>query len=236
MTKQTNHKPGATTVASAIAPDAYTRITNRIVADLEQGVRPWCKPWGGDQLGARITRPRRANGKPYSGINTLSLAAGRNAGQPPPAGSDSPNVAHLPDRRWPARHRAYSRPGRTRGLERPGERLQILAHAPRRDRTALPSQWAAGLPRGRKQRPPGRPLQVASRHRRSVSALAWGTPMYVDEAWRPPGEPQPREPRPTERQERVFLWLIAVNALLLLIAPVGGATIIHAVLAMLRHG
>ena len=59
MTKQTNHKPGATTVASAIAPDAYTRITNRIGADLEQGVRPWCKPWGGDQLGARITRPRR---------------------------------------------------------------------------------------------------------------------------------------------------------------------------------
>jgi antirestriction protein ArdC len=43
------------------------------VADLEQGVRPWCKPWSGDQLGARITRPRRANGKPYSGINTLIL-------------------------------------------------------------------------------------------------------------------------------------------------------------------
>jgi antirestriction protein ArdC len=44
MTKQTNRKPGATAAASA--PDAYTRITNRIVADLEQGVRPWCKPWG----------------------------------------------------------------------------------------------------------------------------------------------------------------------------------------------
>src|SRR3954470_8700783 len=73
MTKQTNHKPGTTAAASAIAPDAYTRITNRIVADLEQGVRPWCKPWGGDQLGARITRPRRANGKPYAGINTLIL-------------------------------------------------------------------------------------------------------------------------------------------------------------------
>jgi antirestriction protein ArdC len=40
MTKQTNRKPGATVAASAIAPDAYTRITNRIVADLEQGVRP----------------------------------------------------------------------------------------------------------------------------------------------------------------------------------------------------
>ena len=39
-----------------------------------------------------------------------------------------------------------------------------------------------------------------------------------------------------ERQERVFLWLIAVNALLLFIAPVAGATIIHAILAVLRHG
>ena len=47
MTKQTNRKPGASAAASAIAPDAYTRITNRIVADLDQGVRPWCKPWGG---------------------------------------------------------------------------------------------------------------------------------------------------------------------------------------------
>ena len=45
MTKQTNRKPGVS-AASAIAPDAYTRITNRIVADLEQGARPWCKPWG----------------------------------------------------------------------------------------------------------------------------------------------------------------------------------------------
>jgi hypothetical protein len=34
----------------------------------------------------------------------------------------------------------------------------------------------------------------------------------------------------------VFVWLIAANALLLLIAPVGGATIFHAVLAVLRHG
>ena len=52
MTKQTNRKPGAIAAANATAPDAYTRITNRIVADLEQGVRPWCKPWSGDQLGA----------------------------------------------------------------------------------------------------------------------------------------------------------------------------------------
>ena len=46
MTKQTNRKPGATAAASATTPDAYARITSRIVAHLEQGVRPWCKPWG----------------------------------------------------------------------------------------------------------------------------------------------------------------------------------------------
>ena len=73
MTKRTRTKPGAAAAAGATAPDAYTRITARIVADLERGVRPWCRPWGGDGLGARITRPRRANGKPYSGINTLLL-------------------------------------------------------------------------------------------------------------------------------------------------------------------
>ena len=60
--------------------------------------------------------------------------------------------------------------------------------------------------------------------------------MYAEGGWEPPQEPPPREPRPTKRQEMVFVWLIAVNALLLLVAPIGGATIIHAVLAMLRHG
>jgi antirestriction protein ArdC len=25
--------------------DIYTRVTNRIVEQLEQGVRPWTKPW-----------------------------------------------------------------------------------------------------------------------------------------------------------------------------------------------
>ena len=60
--------------------------------------------------------------------------------------------------------------------------------------------------------------------------------MFVDVEWRPQGEPPPRGPRPNERQERVFVWLIAVNALLLLNAPMAGATLVHAVLAALRHG
>jgi len=53
--------------------DIYTRITNQIIADLENGVRPWVKPWHSDHAAGRITRPLRHNGEPYSGINILSL-------------------------------------------------------------------------------------------------------------------------------------------------------------------
>jgi len=60
--------------------------------------------------------------------------------------------------------------------------------------------------------------------------------MYAEGGWKPSWEPPPRKRQLTKRQERVFLWLIAVNMLLLLVAPIGGATIILAVLAALRHG
>jgi hypothetical protein len=39
--------------------------------------------------------------------------------------------------------------------------------------------------------------------------------------------------RLTPRQERVLIWLISVNALLLLLAPISGATIIHGIRAVL---
>ena len=55
------------------AADPYARITARILADLEQGVRPWTKPWSADQLGGRVTRPLRITGEAYSGINVLLL-------------------------------------------------------------------------------------------------------------------------------------------------------------------
>jgi antirestriction protein ArdC len=55
--------------------DLYTRITNQIVSHLEKGVRPWFRPWNAEHAAARITRPLRHNGKPYSGINVLSLWA-----------------------------------------------------------------------------------------------------------------------------------------------------------------
>jgi antirestriction protein ArdC len=55
--------------------DIYTRITGKIVASLEQGVRPWIRPWNADNAAGRITRPLRHNGVPYSGINILMLWA-----------------------------------------------------------------------------------------------------------------------------------------------------------------
>ena len=54
-------------------PDAYSRITNKIIADLEQGVRPWMKPWSAGHAAGRITRPLRHNGIPYKGINVIML-------------------------------------------------------------------------------------------------------------------------------------------------------------------
>ena len=53
--------------------DIYARITEKIVVDLEQGVRPWMKPWSAGTLEGRITRPLRHTGEPYTGINVLLL-------------------------------------------------------------------------------------------------------------------------------------------------------------------
>jgi antirestriction protein ArdC len=55
------------------APDVYSRITDKIIADLEQGERPWMKPWNAEHAAGKITRPLRFNGLPYSGINILML-------------------------------------------------------------------------------------------------------------------------------------------------------------------
>ena len=53
--------------------DIYARITERIVADLEKGVRPWMQPWNSANAIGRVTRPLRHNGLPYSGMNVLLL-------------------------------------------------------------------------------------------------------------------------------------------------------------------
>jgi antirestriction protein ArdC len=51
--------------------DVYARLTARIIEQLEQGTRPWMKPW---QVGAAVNqRPLRANGEPYRGVNVVIL-------------------------------------------------------------------------------------------------------------------------------------------------------------------
>jgi antirestriction protein ArdC len=51
--------------------DVAADITARILAELEQGVLPWRKPWDGARTGLAL--PRRATGDTYRGVNVLIL-------------------------------------------------------------------------------------------------------------------------------------------------------------------
>ena len=57
-------------MATTTRKDCYAEITNAIISDLEQGIRPWVRPWA---AGATPCRPLRHNGEPYRGINVLWL-------------------------------------------------------------------------------------------------------------------------------------------------------------------
>jgi len=51
--------------------DIYTRITNKIMAELEAGTAPWVRPWSAGQAAL----PRNAlSQRPYRGINTVLLS------------------------------------------------------------------------------------------------------------------------------------------------------------------
>lgn len=54
---------------SASRPSAADTITRAIIARLEAGTRPWVRPW----TGTSVSRPLRACGTPYRGINVLWL-------------------------------------------------------------------------------------------------------------------------------------------------------------------
>lgn len=55
--------------------DIYSRITNRIIADLELGTLTWQKSWQTGPAAGSISRPLRASGIPYQGINVIILWA-----------------------------------------------------------------------------------------------------------------------------------------------------------------
>lgn len=61
------------TTTTTTRSDIYTRVTSRIVEELERGVRPWMKPWNAEHAAGRITRPLRHNGQAYRGTNVLQL-------------------------------------------------------------------------------------------------------------------------------------------------------------------
>jgi antirestriction protein ArdC len=63
------------TTTTTSRTDVYTRVTNAITHQLEQGVRPWHKPWDAEHAAGRITRPLRFSGEAYKGINILMLWA-----------------------------------------------------------------------------------------------------------------------------------------------------------------
>jgi antirestriction protein ArdC len=55
--------------------DIYTRITNDIVAKLEDGIKAWTQPWNAAHAAGPVNKPLRFNGESYSGINILTLWA-----------------------------------------------------------------------------------------------------------------------------------------------------------------
>ena len=55
--------------------DIHAEITETILAQLRQGIRPWMRPWGDGETGAHEGggMPLRVTGAPYGGINVLVL-------------------------------------------------------------------------------------------------------------------------------------------------------------------
>ena len=67
--------------------DLYARITNRIVAELEAGTRPWLKPWNAEHAAGRVTRPLRHNGVAVSRESTYLCCGQKRAPADSPARS-----------------------------------------------------------------------------------------------------------------------------------------------------
>ena len=53
--------------------DIYQKVTDRIIADLDEGELTWLRPWSAGNMEGKVIRPLRHNGMPYNGINVLML-------------------------------------------------------------------------------------------------------------------------------------------------------------------
>jgi len=55
--------------------DVYSRVTDKIIADIEAGNLTWLQPWQAGHRAGPVSRPLRAGGVPYRGVNVLMLWA-----------------------------------------------------------------------------------------------------------------------------------------------------------------
>ena len=55
--------------------DVYSRVTNKIIADLERGNLTWLQPWQAGHKAGDVSRPLRSTGERYQGVNVLMLWA-----------------------------------------------------------------------------------------------------------------------------------------------------------------
>lgn len=53
--------------------DIYQEVTDKIIAQMEQGRVPWVKPWNGTKIDSAAMPYNAVSQKPYSGINILLL-------------------------------------------------------------------------------------------------------------------------------------------------------------------
>jgi antirestriction protein ArdC len=56
-------------------PDVYRKVTDKIIADLERGELTWLKPWQAGHQAGHVSKPLRATGQAYRGVNVLTLWA-----------------------------------------------------------------------------------------------------------------------------------------------------------------
>jgi len=67
------YKQSCSSSNSTEKQDVYTRVTNKIIADLEKGNLTWVKPWKSKDFGGCVSLPMRCDGQTYQGINILTL-------------------------------------------------------------------------------------------------------------------------------------------------------------------
>jgi antirestriction protein ArdC len=101
------------------------RLTDKIIADLERGNLTWLQPWQAGHKAGPVSRPLRAGGIPYRGVNVLMLWA---------AAMEKGYVAPL----W----LTYKQAAELGGQVRKGEKGSLVIYANRITKTATDDKGA----------------------------------------------------------------------------------------------